>query len=73
MHGLSLVLVSRGYPPVAIHGLLIEVISLLEEAWALGARTSLVVAQGLSCSEVCGIFLDRGSNPCPLHFWQVDS
>ena len=25
-----------------------------------------------SCSEACGIFLDQGLNPCPLH-WQVDS
>ena len=30
------------------------------------------VAHGLSCSVACGIFLDQGSNPCPLH-WQVDS
>ena len=27
---------------------------------------------GLSGSTACGIFLDQGSNPCPLH-WQVDS
>ena len=25
----------------------------------------------LSCSKACGIFLDQGSNPCPLH-WQED-
>ena len=37
-----------------------------------GARASVVVAHGLSCSAVCGIFLDQGSNPCPLH-WQADS
>ena len=30
------------------------------------------MAHGLSCSAACGIFLDQGSNPCPLH-WQVDS
>uniref|UniRef100_A0A8C6B8Q3 Uncharacterized protein n=1 Tax=Monodon monoceros TaxID=40151 RepID=A0A8C6B8Q3_MONMO len=30
---------------------------------------SVVVAQGLSCSAACGIFLDQGSNPCRLH-WQ---
>ena len=66
-------LVSRGYSPVAVHGLLIEVASLAEEAWALGARASVVAAQGLSCSEARGIFLDRGSNPSPLHCWQVDS
>ena len=29
-------------------------------------------AQGLSCFEACGIFLDQGSNPSLLH-WQVDS
>ena len=32
--------------------------------WALEHR--------LSCSAACGIFLDQGSNPCPLHS-QVDS
>ena len=37
--------------------------------WSTGA---VVVAHGLSCSATCGIFLDQGSNPCPLH-WQVDS
>ena len=33
---------------------------------------SAVAALGLSCSAVCGIFLDQGSTPRPLH-WQVDS
>ena len=33
---------------------------------------SVVVVNGLSCPEGCGIFPDPGSNPCPLH-WQVDS
>ena len=33
---------------------------------------SVVVAHGPSCSAACGIFLDQGSNPCPLH-WQADS
>ena len=32
----------------------------------------MVVAHGLSCSAVCGIFLDRGLNLCPLHL-QADS
>ena len=27
---------------------------------------------GLSCPKACGIFLDQGSNPCPL-CWQADS
>ena len=35
-------------------------------AWA-----SVVVARGLSCPAACGIFLDQGSNQCPLH-WQAD-
>ena len=33
---------------------------------------SVVVAHGPSCSAACGIFPDKGSNPCPLH-WQADS
>ena len=33
---------------------------------------SVVVAYGLSCSVVCGIFLDRGWNLYPLH-WQAYS
>ena len=41
-------------------------------AWALGPTGLIVVAHGLSCSPACGIFLDQGSNPCPL-YWQADS
>ena len=33
---------------------------------------SAIVAHGPSRSTTCGIFPDRGSNPCPLH-WQADS
>ena len=33
---------------------------------------SIAVANRLSCSTACGIFLDQGSNPCLLN-WQVDS
>ena len=33
---------------------------------------SVGVAHGPSRSAACGIFLDRGTNPCPLH-WQADS
>ena len=33
---------------------------------------SVVVAHGLGCSEACGIFLEQGLNPRPLH-WQADS
>ena len=48
----------RGTSVVVAHGL-----------WSAG---SVVVAHGLSCSMACGIFPDRGSNRCPLH-WQTDS
>ena len=37
----------------------------------LSGTGSVVVAHGLS-TAACGIFLDQGSNPCPLH-WQADS
>ena len=33
---------------------------------------SVVVVHGLSYSTACGIFLDQGSNLCPLH-WQANS
>ena len=33
---------------------------------------SVVAAHGPSRSAACGIFPDRGTNPCPLH-WQADS
>ena len=46
-----------GYSPAAVHGLLIEVASLVE--------------QELSCSATCEIFLDQGLNPCLLHL-QLD-
>ena len=36
-------------------------------AWALECGGSVVVAHGLRCSSACGIFLDQGWNPCPLH------
>ena len=40
---------------------------------AQGMRSSVVVAQVLSCSEACGIFPDQESNLCcPLHE-QLDS
>ena len=37
-----------------------------------GHAGSVVVVHRLSCSKVCGIFPDQGSNLHPLH-WQVDS
>ena len=42
--------------------------------WSTGSRRagSVIVAHGPSRSVACGIFPDRGTNPCPLH-WQADS
>ena len=37
--------------------------------WCSG---SVVVVHRLGCSMACGLFLDRGLNPCLLH-WQADS
>lgn len=34
--------------------------------WALGTQASAVAAHRLSCPVVCGLFLDQGSNICPL-------
>ena len=33
----------------------------------LWGADSIVVAQGFSCSQACGIFLDEGLNPCLLY------
>ena len=53
----------------------------LQQLWHMGSVVvarglqstgSVVVAHQLSCSVACGIFLDQGLNPCPLH-WQADS
>ena len=37
------------------------------EAQAQEPKGSVVVEHGLSCPAACGIFLDQGSNLCPLH------
>ena len=39
-------------------------------AQALGLIALVVVTLGLSCRVACRVFLDQGSNLCPLH-WQV--
>ena len=81
--GFSLVGVSRGRCLVAARGLLIVVASLVAEHRLQGAGALVVVARGLQRTAVavvlrfshpaaCGIFLEQGSNPCPLH-WQEDS
>ena len=71
VRGLSLVAASGGHSSSWCAGL-----SLLRPLllWSTGSRRagSVVEAHGLSCSAACGIFPDRGSNLCPLH-WQADS
>ena len=44
----------------------------LQRLLLLQSTGSIVVAQGHGCSMACRIFLNQGSNPCPLH-WQADS
>ena len=39
----------------------------------LQSAGSVVMAHGHSCSAVCGIFLDQGSNPCPLYTGKQES
>ena len=51
--------------------LLTEVVSLSAEH-RVQSVDSAVVAHRLHRPAACGIFLDQGSNPCPLH-WQADS
>ena len=55
----------------AVCGFFLAVSSLVTECRSWGTD-SVVVAHGLSCFAAHGIFLDQGSNLCPLH-WQVDS
>ena len=82
--GLSLVAASGGYYSLWFMGFSLWWLLLLWSTvsrhmgfsscalWALSREASLVVVPRLSCSVACGIFLDQGSNPCPLP-WQADS
>ena len=69
--GLSLVAASRGHSSSRCAGLSLSRPLTLRSTGSRRAG-SVVVAHGPSCSTVCGIFPDQGSNPCPLH-WQADS
>ena len=71
VQGLSLVAVSGGHSSSRCAGLSLSRPLLLRSTGSRCAG-SVVVAHGPSCSVACGIFPDRGSNPCPLH-WQADS
>ena len=71
VRGLSLVAASRGHSSSRCAGLSLSWPLLLR---GTGSRCagSVVVAHGPSRSAACGIFPDRGTNPCPLR-WQADS
>ena len=71
MRGLSLVVASGGHSSSRCAGLSLSQPLLLRSTGSRHAG-SVVVAHGPSCSAACGIFPDKGSNPCPLH-WQADS
>ena len=82
MCGLSAVAVSGDYSLPVPRGLLIVVSCCTAQALGRGGSVavahrlqstgSAVVAQALSCSLVCRIFLNQGLNLCSPH-WQVDS
>ena len=59
------------FPSYREQGFLTAVASLAvaPRLWSTG---SIAVAQGPSCSTVCGIFLDQGLNPCLL-YWKAGS
>ena len=71
VQGLSPVAASGGHSSSRCAGLLLSRPLLLRSTGSRRAG-SVAVAHGLSCSAVCGIFPDQGSNPRPLH-WQADS
>ena len=39
-------------------------------AFGLQSTGSVIVTQGLSCSAARGIFMDQGSKPHPLYWWE---
>ena len=71
MRGLSPVAESGGHSSPRCTGLSLSWPLPLQSTGSRRAD-SVVVAHGPSRSAACGIFPDRGSNPCPLH-WQADS
>ena len=71
MRGISLVAASGGHSSSRCAGLSLSWPLLLRSTGSRHAG-SAIVAHGPSRSAACGIFPDRGTNPCPLH-WQADS
>ena len=71
VRGLPLVAANGGHSSSRYAGLSLSRPLLLRSTGSRRAG-SAIVAQGPSRSAACGIFLDQGLNPCPLH-WQADS
>ena len=71
VRGLSLVAASGGHSLSRWAGLSLSRSLLLQSTGSRRAG-SVIVAHGPSRSAACGIFPDKGPNPCPLH-WQADS
>ena len=77
MSGLPAVAVSGGYALLQHMGVCAWRLLLLRSTGSVRGLQrsrhagSVVVEHRLSCSMACTVFLDQGSNPCPLH-WQVD-
>ena len=75
--GFSLLAVSKGYPVVTVHELVILVGSLVAMRGLcvcsvvvtpqLYSAESSCVAYRLSCCQACGNFPDQGPNLCALH------
>ena len=68
--GRSLAAVGKSYSLVVMRRLIYVISPVAEHGFQ--SLSSRVVVCGLSCPTACGVFLDQGSNPCPLH-WQMDS
>ena len=62
---------SGGYSSIILHASHFSGFSCCR-AQVLGTQALVVVVLRLRCPTTHGIFLDQGSNPCPLH-WQADS
>ena len=71
VQGPSPVAASGGHPSSQCVGISLLQPLLLQSTGSRHAG-SVIVAHGPSCSAACGILLEQGSNPHPLH-WQADS
>ena len=63
----SLDRMSGGYSLAAVRGLLTVLASSVVDHGLQSVGASVVLVHRLTCPEACGIFLDQGLNPGPLH------